>query len=169
MAYSFIDPPKRSPFGPMVRRVWIAGGVLLAATLALAAFIHLHNSDLEAALAKQKETQRTLSLQNEQLAKRAALHEMQMRRLLQVNTRNELLADQLFDLLDLVPDDATLQRFEQDEKGVLFAGECRNYSALKQQLEQALSGEYRLQNEEHTSTGERVRFILYFGKSGAEQ
>jgi hypothetical protein len=169
MAYSFIEPPKRSPFGPTVRRVWIAGGVLLVVTLALAAFIHLQNSDLEAELAKQKEKQRTLSLQNEQLAKRVALHERQMRRLLQVSTANELLADQLFDLLDLVPDDATLQRFERNEKGVLFAGECRNYPALKRQLEQALSGEYRLQNEQKTSEGERVRFTLYFGKKGAAQ
>lgn len=169
MAYSFIDPPARPLFDPAVKRVWFAGMLLLAATLVLAAVLHLRSGDFEAALAKQRALKETLTLQNDQLAEELARYDAQTMRMQQASTENELFADQLFDLLDLVPDDATLTRFEMGEGYLLYSGECRNYPELKERLSHALSGQFQLQGETRESVDGKVRFSLRFERTGASR
>jgi hypothetical protein len=169
MDYSFIDQVSRSPVSEAVRRVWIGGPLLVALLLAAAAVLHLYNNELRAAVVKENKVQETIALQTAQLQQQQAQFELKQGLRQRSSAEDQLLADQLYDLLDLVPDDATLSRFEYDGSSLLYAGVCSDFDALKTGLQRALSGRYRLMESSHAAEGEAVRFTLRFSAKGAVQ
>jgi hypothetical protein len=166
MDYSFIDQVSRNPFSAVVRRVWIGGTLLVALLLAAAAVLHLYNEEQRSAVVKETKTQETIALQTAQLRQQQAQFELKRGLWQQNAAADQLLADQLYDLLDLVPDDATLSRFEYDGSSMLYAGVCSDFNALKEGLQRALSGRYRLMDESHAAEGGATRFTLRFSAKG---
>ncbi len=145
MPYSFTGCRRRRLFVGALRQVWIAT-VLLAAAVAVTAY-GLHringemsrNSDADAKLLEALRTQiGQLRAYTEEVSERRALVE-------EVRTSNELLREQLRSLLDLIPDDTTLTRFEITPQWLLYAGVSRDPEGLRKKLQTALRGQYRLQ------------------------
>lgn len=169
MAYSFIDTPAKSPFSPAVRKVWLTGVFAVGVMLAVAVGIHLYAAETEAALAKEVKVQETLALQADQLKQQRAQYEMDKVFKQQASTADQLLADQLFDLLDLVPDGATLTRFEFTENALLYAGVCDDYAALKTGMQRAFSGQYRLVESTDEAHGSKTAFQMKFVANGEVQ
>lgn len=166
MAYSFIETPSKTPLTSGVKKVWFGGIILLALSVAAALFIHMYNLDTQVSIAEEKRMQKTLLLQSEQLARRQAQFETDRLFQLQASTFNQLFADQVFDLLDLIPDDATLTRVQIDDRGLIYEGVCRDYKALRTGLERAFSGQYRLVEARQEPDEGLVRFTLKFGPNG---
>jgi hypothetical protein len=169
MDYSFIDQVSRNPFSAAVRRVWIGGALLVALLLAAAAVLYLYNKELRSAVVKETKTQEMIALQTDQLRQQQAQFELKRGVRQRSSAEDQLLADQLYDLLDLVPDDATLSRFEYDGSSMLYAGVCSDFNALKEGLQRALSGRYRLMDASHAAEGNVVRFTLRFSAKGEVQ
>lgn len=166
MAYSFMETPSKSPLTPGVKKVWLGGVILLGLCAAAALFIHLSNRDTEASIAQAKRMQETLVVQSDQLTRRQAQFEADRLFEQRSTTSNQLFADQVFDLLDLVPDDATLTRVQIDDTGLIYEGACRDYKALLSGLERAFSGQYRLVEARQEPDEGRVRFTLKFKSNG---
>ncbi|WP_345970743.1 MULTISPECIES: hypothetical protein [Sulfurimonas] len=165
MDYSFIDQAVKSPFTAAVRRVWVGGAILVALLLAASASLHLMNGELRTAAQKEQHAQGTILLQTAQLQAQQAQFTKKKVVWQQIVAMDKLLADQLYDLLDRIPDDAVLSRFAYDEKQILFEGTCRRFDALKADLERGLSGRYVL-----ASASERSgRFTLRFNVTGGLQ
>lgn len=166
MAYSFMETPSKSPLTPGVKKVWLGGVILLGLCTVGALLIHLSNKDIQDSIAEAKRMQETLRLQSDQLRRRQAEFEANRLIVQQVATSNQLFADQVFDLLDLVPDDATLTRVQIDDTGLIYEGACRDYKALLSGLERAFSGQYRLVEARQEPDEGRVRFTLKFKSNG---
>lgn len=166
MAYSFIETPPKSPLTSSVKKVWIGGMVLLVLCAVGALLIHLSSKDIQDSIAEAQRMQETLRLQSDQLRRRQAQFEANRLIVQQVATSNQLFAEQVFDLLDLIPDDTTLTRFRIDDTAVVYEGVCRDYQALLRGLKRALGGQYRLIEARHTPDGGRVRFTLKFASNG---
>ena len=166
MAYNFIDAVSKTPFSGAVRKVWYGGAFLLALLLAASAVVHSMSGGAREALAKEKTVQETLVLQSDQLTRQQAQFEFGKVLRQQTRTANVLMADQLFDLLDLVPDDATLERFEFNETSVIFAGVCRRFDAMRTDMSRALSGQYRIAETTQTAQKGQTRFMLRFTANG---
>ncbi|MHC3993782.1 hypothetical protein ACXWTF_03080 [Thiomicrolovo sp. ZZH C-3] len=165
MDYSFIDQAVKSPFTAAVRRVWIGGSVLVGLLLAASASLHLMNGELRIAAEKEQKAQGTILLQTAQLQTQQAQFTRKQGAWRQTVATDKLLADQLYDLLDRIPDDAVLSRFAYDAKNITFEGTCRRFSALKADLERGLSGRYVLAD----STFKSGRFSLRFDATGGLQ
>jgi len=165
MDYSFIDQAAKSPFSPAVRRVWIGGGVLVTLLLAASVTLHLLNTELRMSAQKEQKAQQTILLQTAQLQAQEAQFEQKKGLWQQTIATDQLLADQLYDLLDLIPDDAVLSRFVYEEDTILFEGKCRRFTAMKSGLEQALAGRYTLASASFASG----RFSLRFSAKGGLQ
>jgi len=169
MAYSFTDPVTRSPFSPAVRKIWYAGLALTAIVLAVSAGLHFYSAEQKALAQKERELQKTLAVQVDQLQDQQAHFGSEKTLRQQTYTGNQLMADHIYDLLDLVPDNTTLQRFEMTGLTLLYEGESLDFDTLKQSLLRAFSGQYRLADVEQTGSGEKTHFILRFVAEGEHQ
>lgn len=169
MPYSFIAPVSKSPFSPAVRRIWYGGAVLTVSVLAAAAFLHFKSGEQRSGALREAQMQESLRVQVEQLRGQQSLftHEKRFRQ--QTDTANQLVAEHVSDLLDLIPGDATLERFDMDASTLLFEGECRRFEALRTDLVRALSGQYRLAESVRTPGGGKTHFILRFAANGGTQ
>jgi hypothetical protein len=166
MPYSFIEPVSKSPFSPWVRRVWFGGTLLLAVVLALSFFLHFKSGEQRSIALQERQARESLRVQVEQLQQQQTQFEREKVLRQQIDTANQLLADRLSDLLDLVPGDATLERFEMNSTSVLYAGECRRFKTLKADLLRAFSGQFRLAESVPASARGRTHFILRFTADG---
>lgn len=169
MAYSFIDAAPKSPFSPTVRRVWYTGLVLVFLVAGGAAALHFYSANQQASIAQSREVQHGLRTQLEQLQRQQ--HDFRSDKQLRerVYTGNQLIVDRIADLLDLIPDDTVLSRFESDGASLLYAGSCSDYKALKRELSRAFSGQYRLVKSQSESRDDRTRFSLRFTTPGERQ
>ena len=162
MAYNFIESASKTPFSPGVRRVWYVGAALLAVVLAFAAVLHVNSAEQRKLVAQEHAAQETLKVQVEQLVQQQSQFESSRSLRQQNDTANQLLTDQLSDLLDLVPDDATLERFEMNATALLYEGECLRFEKLQTDLGRALSGQFRLAESLHSPSNGQTHFILRF-------
>lgn len=163
MDYSFIDQAAKSPFSAAVRRVWVGGGILVGLLLAASAGLHLVNGELRTSAQKERNAQETIQLQTAQLREQHTQFSQKQELWQQTIATDQLLADQLYDLLDLIPDDAVLTHFAYDEKEILFEGTSRRFSTLKADLERALSGRYVLASATFKSGTFGLRFSVTGG------
>jgi len=162
MQYSFIDYAPKSPFSAAVKRVWIGGLLSVGLLLAASFILHLYNGELRAEAEREQKTQETIELQTGQLQRQEAQYAFKKALQLQTSAADQLLRDQLGDLLDLIPDDATLSNFEYNGGGMLFEGFCRRYGALEEGLKRALSGRYILKEAAHSTRNSVTYFRLRF-------
>ncbi|GEM_PF-6788984 len=163
MPYSFIEPRPKKLFSPAVRRVWTATVLLLAATAAGAYWLHLDNARQRAALAELLEETESVRVQIGQLDRQLETMRERKEEVERIDTGNELLAERVKDLLDLVPDDTVLDRFELGERTLGFSGTTGDFRKLSRRFSEALKGEYLLQKSEHApAAGGRERFVLVF-------
>ena len=169
MPYSFIAPVSKSPFLPAVRRVWYAGTFLLASVLGLAGVLHFKSGELRVQALREAQTQESLRVQVEQLRRQQTLFGYEKMFRQQTDTANQLVAERVSDLLDLIPADATLERFVLDDGGLLYEGECRRFDTLSTELVRALSGQFRPVESVHGSAGGKTHFVLRFVANGASQ
>ena len=163
MRYSFIETAPKSPFSVPVRRIWIGGTLLVLLLLVVSALLHGYNGRMREELRGEKRTQETLRLQTAQLERQQAELEQQRSERWRITAADQLLADQIFDLLSLIPDDTTLTLFEFDGETILFEGVCRRFEPLHSGLERALAGRYTLLNDTHEMARGETRFSLRFG------
>ena len=145
MAYSFIEPRPKSPFGRGFRQIWAVTALLLLIIGGTAYGLHVKNTAMAQAYREGIASQNTLKLQRGQLqqylretAERKALFE-------EVHTSNQLLKEQLSNLLELIPDSTTLSRFDFRVSSIGFYGVTKEPKKLKEIFETALKGQYRLQ------------------------
>jgi len=169
MAYSFTDTVTRSPFSPAVRKIWYTGLALTAIVLAASVGLHFYTQEQQQLAVKERELQQTLSVQVDQLQQQQTHFGTEKMLRQQTYTGNQLAADHIYDLLDLVPDDTTLQHFEMTELTLLYEGESLNFEALMQSLMRAFSGQYRLADTEESNTTGKTHFILRFVAEGEHQ
>ena len=169
MDYSFIDQVTKSPVTEAVRRVWIGGASLVALLLAAAAVLHLYNEELRSSVVNETKIQETIALQTAQLQQQQAQFELKQGLRQRSSAEDQLLADQLYDLLALVPDDSTLSRFDYDGTSLLYEGVCNDFVALREGLQRALSGRYRLMDASQSAEEGRTHFILRFSAKGEVQ
>jgi Tfp pilus assembly protein PilN len=169
MSYSFIDTRPKSPISSGVRKVWFAGAFLLILLIAAYVILHMYSRDERKGLAQKRTVQETIGLQIEQLKEQMAQYEVEKRLRQQTYTANQLQADQLADLLDLIPDDTTLSRFELDGVSVFFEGVCRDFDTLKTDLTRALSGQYLLSESRQSVADGQRHFTMRFKQIGAGQ
>ena len=166
MPYSFIEPVSKSPFSPAVRKVWYAVALLLGLVLSLAAFLHYKAAEQRKLASQERLTQESLGVQVEQMRQQQASFEREKMIRQATFTANQLFADRVYDLLDLVPDDATLERFDMNASSLLYEGNCKHFEALKRDLERALSGQYRLVASDHATLKGQTHFTLRFAENG---
>ena len=158
MPYSFIEPVYRSPFSQAVRKAWYAVAALLALMLSLAAFLHFKSGELKKMALQELLTQESLGVQVEQMREQQHWFEREKMLRQETYTANQLVADRVADLLDLIPDDATLERFDMNASSVRYEGTCKHADAVKTELVRAFSGQYRL--VESAVTGPHFRLLF---------
>jgi hypothetical protein len=169
MAYSFIQTAPKSPLSPAVRKVWYAGLLLVFLLAGSAAGLRFYSAKQQAAIANSREVQRGLQIQLEQLQHQQISFKSEKLLRERVYTGNQLIVDRIADLLDLIPDDTVLQRFESDGATLLYSGKCADFKALKRELSRAFSGQYRMVKSHGVPDNALTAFTLRFATPGEQQ
>jgi hypothetical protein len=146
--------------------VWYAVTVMLLIIFALAAFFYMKSGELQQTAMREALAQESLGVQVEQMLRQQEAFEKEKMQRQGTYTANQLFADRVYDLLDLIPDDAILERFDLDASSLYFEGSCKKFEALKTDMVRALSGAYRLVDTVAVPSGGQTHFKLRFALNG---
>lgn len=167
MSYSFIESKPKTPFPSAVRKVWLFGSIVLIVLMAGVVFAHIKKAQLNKTLQEQRQEQASTEGQTRELRKQMQGYVLVSAMNEQMMTANQLYADQVGDLMGLIPDDTVLHQFERLKNALIFSGVSQDVSAFKTLMIRALSGQYALSLSEVNELDDSNHFYFYFVTSGA--
>lgn len=168
MAYSFIELPTKTPWTHHVKRVGVVTLLLLVLMLLAVYTLRLLGDGLSRECRQLVKEQDVLALQIGQMEFQRGEAERRRQLFEQIQTVNQLQREKVKNILDLVPDNTTLQRFELQEGALIVEGESRNDEVGLNRFVAALSELYHLQKRQTRREGKGlVHFRLQFGPQEA--
>lgn len=169
MRYSFIQEPVQHSLGDGVKVFLLVGGIVFFLVILGAAVLYLTNKDLRRDLDTQTTRQATMRTQMKQIEQLRSQYEDDKRQSETLRTSNAMLAEQIGDLLALIPDDTVLSKFETNGTALVYAGTTYDFETLQQNLINAFAGQYVLIEIAAASDENLTMFRLRFATHGVKR
>lgn len=144
MAYNLIEFTERSIVSIALKRIWAVAAILVALIVAASVWLQVLNKEKQLQLKKLSGDQQGIETQIEQLAQHNENLKQLASRYQTIEDANALLAQQLRDFLDLVPDSTTLSYFKWQNGQLHLNGVTTNAKETQTALIDTLSKQFTL-------------------------